>query len=172
MAEAIGLAATVITLIQLADNVSQTASKFVRTINGTEEILSPLLSNLQSLQHILRTLDNQLRTGQAEVDLSMTLQHLKEPLNDCEDALSRIQLRFERVKVIGNYVIGMLVDKQTSRNLKRLEGIVPILQLALEADSLASTHAIERLMRSLKLEYAERTELLQKDIQAFHGHVL
>ncbi|KAL8793896.1 MAG: hypothetical protein Q9195_003515 [Heterodermia aff. obscurata] len=169
MAEAIGLVASIATLIQLADTVNQTASKYVRTINGAEKLLNPLVNNLRSLHTILITLGKQLDTEQDECSLSMTLQHLNEPLTICEDALRRIKLRFDSVRVIGNYVVGTLLDKQTLRHLKRLDGILPILQLALEADSLASTHALESLVRSLQLENAEQTDLLRQDIQAIHG---
>ena len=169
MAEAIGLVASIATLIQLADTVNQTASKYLRTVNGAEKLINPLVNNLRSLHTILTTLAKQLDIDQDEGKLSMTLQHLNEPLNICEDALRRIQLRFESVRVIGNYVIGTLLDKQTLRHLKRLDAILPILQLALEADSLASTHALESLVRSLQLENAEQTDLLRQDIQAIHG---
>ena len=168
MAEVIGLVASVVTLIQLADTVNQTASKFVRTVNGAEQLLNPLVGNLRSLHTIFTTLSKQLDTEQDEGKLPMTLQHLNEPLSICEDALRRIQLRFDSVKVIGNYVIGTLLDKQTLRHLRRLDGILPVLQLALEADSLASTHAVEGLIRSLKLENAEQTDFLRQDIQAIH----
>ena len=168
MAEAIGLVASVVTLIQLADRVNQTASKFVRTINGAEKLLHPLVNNLRSLHTILTTLAKQLDVEQNEGNSSMALQHLNEPLSICEDALRRIQLRLDTVKVVGNYAIGTLLDKQTLRHFKRLDGILPILQLALEADSLASTHAVESLVRSLQLENAEHTDLLRQDIQAIH----
>ena len=169
MAEVIGLVASVATLIQLADTVNQTASKYVRTVNGAEKQLNPLMNDLRSLHTILTTLGKQLHIAQDDCSPSMTLQHLNEPLSICEDALSRIQLRFDNVRVVGNYVVGTLLDKQTLRHLKRLDGILPILQLALEADSLASTHAVESLIRSLQLENAEQTDLLRQDIQAIHG---
>lgn len=169
MAEVIGLVASVATLIQLADTVNQTASKYVRTVNGAEKLLHPLVNNLRSLHTILTTLAKQLATKQNEGNPSMALQHFNEPLSICEDALRRIQLRLDSVKVIGNYVIGTLLDKQTLRHLNKLNGILPILQLALEADSLASTRAVESLIRSLKLENAEQTDLLRQDIQAIHG---
>ena len=169
MAEVIGLVASVATLIQLADTVNQTASKFVRTVNGAEKLLNPLVGNLRSLHTILTTLSKQLDTEQDEGNLSVALQHLNEPLSICEDALRRIQLRLDSVKVIGNYVVGTLLDKQTLRHLKKLDGILPILQLALEADSLASTHAVEGLIRSLKLENSEQSNLLRQDILAIHG---
>ena len=169
MAEVIGLVASVATLIQLADTVNQTASKYVRTVNGAEKLLNPLLNNLRSLHTILTSLGKQLDCEKDGDTVSMTLKHLNEPLNICEDALRRIKLRFDSVRVIGNYVIGTLLDKQTLRHLKRLDGILPILQLALEADSLASTHAVESLIRSLQLENAEQTDLLRQDIRAIHG---
>ena len=102
----------------------------------------------------------------------MTLHHLQQLLSICENALSRIQLSLDKVKVVGNYVIGTLLDKQTLRHIQRLDGIVPILQLALEADSLASTHAIESLLRTLQLDNTEQTGLLRQDIQALRGDTL
>lgn len=169
MAEAIGLVASVATLITLTETVKQTVSKFVRTTKGAEKILNPVLGNLYSLHTILVTLHKQLEIRQDKSHRSMTLHHLQQPLSICENALSRIQLSLDKVKVVGNYVIGTLLDKQTLRHIQRLDGIVPILQLALEADSLASTHAIESLLRTLQLDNTEQTGLLRQDIQALRG---
>lgn len=172
MAEAIGLVASVVTLITLTETVKHTVSKFVKTINGAEKVLNPVLGNLYSLHTILVTLHKQLDIQQDKSHRSMTLHHLQQPLSICENALSRIQLSLDKAKVVGNYVIGTLLDKQTLRHIQRLDGIVPILQLALEADSLASTHAIENLLRTLQLDNTEQTGLLRQDIQALRGDTL
>ena len=86
--------------------------------------------------------------------------------------MRRIQLRLEKVKVIGNHIVGTLIDKPTSRHLKQLDEIVPILQIAVEADSLASTQAVERLVRSLQIGSAQQAEVLRQDVHKLQEHTL
>lgn len=52
--------------------------------------------------------------------------------------------------------------------MKSLEGLLPILQLALNADNLKSTPTIESYVRSLHLDSAEQAQSLRHDIQAHH----
>ena len=169
MAEVVGLAASLVTLIQLTRTINQTVSRFVRTANGAETSIKRLLANVNSLSTIFAALQAQLET---KVNQSASLQHVDRLLLLCEGILSRISLRLEKVKVVGNFVVGIMVDKQTSKLLTRLDEIVPVLQLALEADNLTSSYTIENLVRSLQLENAEQTERLRNDIRTTHRDTL
>ena len=169
MAEIVGLAASLVTLLQLTRTINQTVSRFVRTVNGAESALERLLANVNNLTTIFATLQSQLEN---KVNQSASLQHVDGLLLLCEGILSRINLRLEKVRVVGNYVVGIIIDKQTSKLLKRLDEIVPVLQLALEVDNLTSSHTIESLLRSLQLENAQQTENLRDDLHTTHQDAL
>lgn len=169
MAEVVGLAARLVTLIQLTRTINQTVSRFVRTANGAESSLKRLLANVNSLSTIFAALQRQLET---KVDKPASLQHVDRLLLLCEGILCRIHLRLEKVKVVGNYVLGIMIDKQTSNLLKGLDEIISVLQLALEADNSTSSHTIESLVRSLQLENAEQNEHLRNDIRTTHQDTL
>ena len=161
MAELIGLAASLVTLIQLTNTINQTVSRFVRTANGAESALERLLANVNSLSSIFAALQGQLPT---KVDQSASLQHIDRLLLLCEAILTRIDMRLGKVRIVGNYVVGIVVDKQTSKLLQRLDDIIPVLHLALEADNLTTSHTIESLVRSLQLENIQQTEVLRNEL--------
>ena len=169
MAEAVGLAASVVTLIELTRLTTQTVSRFVRTINGANSALTTLLANIDNLSTIFMALQGQLKTKQNQ---STALQHVERLLILSEDVLRRINLRLEKVKIVGNYVVGTIIDNQTSKLLRKLDDIVPVLQLALEADNLTSSHTIESLLQSLQLENTQQVERLRQNIHIIHGDTL
>ena len=168
MAEILGLVASIVAVIQLTDMVAENAKKHVSSVKGAQLVLVPLVGKLRSLSSILTALKTQLEVRKFESGESLSLQHLREPLKICKDILISMKLRLDNLKVIGGYVVGSLLDKQTTSQVKRLEDLIPILQLALDADKLASTQAIEYHVQSLRLDGAEQTQSLHQDIQALH----
>ena len=82
--------------------------------------------------------------------------------------MTKLQTRLDNLKIIGGCVIGPLLDKESVRYLKHLDDLIPVLQLALDADTITSTHAIEDYLTSLRLENWEQAELLRRDVQAHY----
>jgi hypothetical protein len=164
MAEVIGLVASIVALIQLTEKVTKMAKKHVNTVKGANSVLD----KLRSLGSILSALKAQLEVKVADFGESLSLQHLREPITICGAALVSIEARLDNLKVIGGCVFGSLLDKQTTLQVKRLEDLIPILHLALGADNLVSTQAIEYHVQSLRLDGAEQTQILHQDIQALH----
>ena len=163
MAEILGLMASVVTVIQLAEAIDKTVSEYLHTVKGVQSVLVPLLGKLRHLNTILSTLQLQLETTK-----SSALQHLDGPLRICEALLAKLKARLDHLKVIAGCVIGPVLDKDSLKQLKRMDDLIPVLQLALDADTLASTHAIENYLQSLHLESVERAQILHRDIQAHH----
>ncbi|KAL2048384.1 hypothetical protein N7G274_000295 [Stereocaulon virgatum] len=168
MAEVLGLMASIVALIQLTEVVTKTAQKHVNTVKGAHSVLVPVLGKLRSLGSILGALKAQLEVKIADFGESLSLQHLREPITICEDALISTKARLDNLKVIGGYVVGSILDKQTTLQVKRLEDLIPILHLALDVDNLVSTQAIEYHMQSLRLDGAKQMQSLHQDVQALH----
>ena len=163
MAEVLGLMASVIAVMQLIETVDKTVSKYLSTVKNVRSELVPLLSRLRHLHAIMKTLEAEL-----EKTRSMTLQYLSEPLRACESLLTRVDLRLNHLKVIAGRVVGPVLDKESTQCLKQLDALIPVLQLALDADTNVSTHAIEDYIQSLRLESLEQAQILQDDIKAHH----
>ena len=161
MAEVLGLLASVIAVIQLTQVVDKRVSEYLHTVKSAQSVLVPLLAKLRHLNAILSTLQLQLETTN-----SSALQHLDEPLRFCEALLTKLKTRLDHLKIIAGCVIGPVLDKDSLKHLKRLDDLIPVLQLALDADTLTSTHAIQDYLQSLRLENLEYAQILHHDIQA------
>ena len=163
MAEMIGLIASVTTVIQLVRAVDKTVSEYLHTVKSVQSVLVPILSKLRHLSAILSNLQLQLGTTK-----STALQHLDEPLKICEALLAKLKARLDHLNIIAGCVVGPVLDKDSLKHLKRLDDLIPVLQLALDADTVTSTHAIEHYLQSLRLESLEQAQILHHDIQAHH----
>jgi hypothetical protein len=154
-----------IQLMQLVDGLTETVSKHIGTVKGTHAVLIPLLGRLCSLSSILGTLKTQLESNSGNPN---TLHYLDDPLRTCGAVLALVKSRLDNLKTVAGCVIGPVLDKQTTNQLKRLEDLLPILQLALDADNLASTRAIEGYVQALQLDTAEQAQILRYDIEVHH----
>lgn len=168
MAEILGVVASVIAMLQLTDMVTETAKKYVNTIKGADSVLMPLLGKLRSLSSILAALKAQLEGKTLRSSLPISLPRLKELLHLCEGALTKMKAKLDSLKVVGKYVVGSLLDKQTARQVKLIEDLIPILQLALDADNLAITQNIEYYVQSLQVDGAKQAQKLHDDVQSHH----
>ena len=164
----LGVVASVIAVLQLTDMVTETAKKYVNTIKGADSFLMPLLGKLRSLSSILAALKVQLEGRITSSSQSISLQRLKELLHLCEETLTRMKAKLDSLKVVGRYVVGSLLDKQTTRQIKLIEDLIPIVQLALDADNLAITQRIEYYVQSLQVDSTKQAQTLRDDIQSHH----
>ena len=168
MAELLGVVASVIAILQLTDVVTETAKKYINTIKGADSVLMPLLSKLRSLSSVLGALKAQLEGKITSSSKCISLQHLKDLLQLCEGALTRMKGKLDSLKVVGKYVVGSLLDKQTTGQVKLIEDLIPILQLALDADKLAITQQIHHYVKTLQVDSAKQAQTLRDDIRAHH----
>ena len=135
----------------------------MHTLKSAQSKLISLLGKIRRLHGILSTLQLQLETAR-----SSTIQHLHEPLSICEKLLTRLKTRLDNFKIIAGCVVGPLLDKDGLIDMKRLDDLIPILQLALDADNLTITQGIENYLRSFRLENLEQTHTLHHQIKAYH----
>lgn len=164
MAEILGLIASVAAVIQLTDAVDKKVSEHIHTVKGVQSVLVPLLGRLRHLHTIVSALQLELETTKSSV-----LQYLYDPLRICETLLTKLKSRLDHLKIVAGCVIGPVLDKDSLKHLRQLDDLTPVLQLALDADTLTSIHALEDYLQSLRLESVERVQLLRHDIQAYHN---
>ena len=172
MAEILGLVASVVAVIQLTDTVGKTASKYIHTVKGTRSTLQPLVHKLQSLQDILTAIQTQLEINSYDSPKSLALQHLKQPLEVCQAIMIKLEARLNSIKIVGNYVVGSILDRSTTDYLKQLDDLTNLLRLALASENLASIQAVETELKSLRLEAFEQSQRLQDELEAHHEDLL
>ena len=168
MAEFLGVVASIIAILQLTDMVTETAKIYVNTIKGADSVLMPLLGKLRSLNSVLEALKAQLQGKISSASESISLQPLKDLLHLCKGALTMMKAKLDSLKVVGKYVVGSLLDKKTTGQVKLIEDLIPILQLALDADKLAITQQIKYYVETLQVDSAKQAQTLRDDIQAHH----
>ena len=69
-------------------------------------------------------------------------------------------------------MVGPLLDKQTTGQVKLIEDLIPILQLALDADKLAIAQQIKYHVEALQVDSAKQAQTLRDEIQAHHQDAL
>ena len=167
MAEALALAASVIAVIQITNTVTKTASTYVRTLKGAASTLVPLIGKVEALKTILVTIKTKLEQFSDCLE-SLTLQNLRQPLNICRDMMERMKERLENVTIVGGCVIGVMLDKRTTTDLKHLDDLIQILQLSLNADSIASIHSLESKLNAIHLDVLDQTIEVRNSVQVLH----
>ena len=172
MAEVLGLVASVVAVIQLTDTVGKTASKYIHTVKGTRSTLQPLVYKLQGLKDILTAIQTQLEIKSSDHPKYLALQHLKQPLEVCQVIMIKLEARLNSIKVVGNYVVGSILDRSMTNYLNQLDDLTNLLRLALATDSLASVQAVETELKSLRLGTSEHSQRLQDELEAHHEDLL
>lgn len=79
-----------------------------------------------------------------------------------------VQSRLDNLNPIAGCIIGPLLGHQNTKQLKILDDLIPILQLALSAEILASNRTIEKFVQSLLLESVEQAQSSQRELQTHH----
>jgi hypothetical protein len=132
MAEAIGLLATCLTILETIGKIDKFARQNVHTNASAKKELLPLLGKLNAYEGLIRGIKLQAELDENDQARLSALNHVDGPLNACETALKTISQRLETLPK--HIVLGKIVDKKTKVALKALETSKPILELSLDAD--------------------------------------
>lgn len=134
--EGLGVAASVIAIVQLTELALKLAHKHIgfgpSRFDHAE--LQSISRALYTFNGMLQTLQTHLRINEEDEARLQTLNHLTEPLNQCKEALGLLSNRLENLTFIRKHIIGERFDRKLEKALSILEEARKLIELALLSD--------------------------------------
>jgi hypothetical protein len=134
--EGLGVAASVIALVQLTELTLRLANKHMGlglSRFGSAELQS-IFRALYAFNGVLQNLQTHLRINEEDETRLQTLNHLTEPLDQCEEALKLLSGQLENSTFIGKHIIGERFDRKLKKALLVIEDAQKLIELALLSD--------------------------------------
>ncbi|KAF2647725.1 hypothetical protein K491DRAFT_291504 [Lophiostoma macrostomum CBS 122681] len=147
MAEALGVAASIITIVQITKEIVALAKRNIHTTDHAHSVLSSLLGRLTAYKGLFEGLQLQAESHEADAIRLSALDHVGGPLEACKESLSFIKDALQRPR--GKLWIGKVLNKDIMKALEKLDQLRPILQTALEADQRVLLAAIEDYAKNI-----------------------
>ena len=175
MAEAFGVLANCIAVIELCGKVYKFAEEHIHTSTAIRAEIVPILAKLVALEGLIRGIKVSAELDGDEHDRLKVLQHIDQPLKACAEALKELQETFSKSQSKQKLFFGKLISTKTSNALKRLDDTVPILQLALSADEKTILNVVAQYMRKLdsdlhdfKMSTEAQLQKLDEQMESFN----
>lgn len=129
---AIGLAASIIAVIQLTGALIKPATLSLGPSENDEKELKRLLNTMTGFQTAYNNLDQFLKsnTGAAET-LATSIQN---PIEDCKVVLIELKIRLANMTFVRKHIIGRKWDKGYKRLVKRLDDARQLFDVILQGD--------------------------------------
>jgi hypothetical protein len=134
--EGLGVAASVIALVQLTELTLRLANKYIGlgpSQFGNAELQS-IFQALYAFNGMLQNLQTHLRINEEDETRLQTLSHLTDPLDRCKEALTLLSSRLENLTFIGKHIIGEHFDRKLKKALLIIEDARKLIELALLSD--------------------------------------
>lgn len=132
--EAVGLAASVITIVNLTAVCLKSSSKLVGPSSYKPERLQSLYATLYGFNGTVRNLQTHLEIYEDDQSRLDTLDRLQEPLKRCREALQLLSSRLKSDGFFAQYVMGSRFDKKLDLCLRVLNDTKGLLELSLQSD--------------------------------------
>lgn len=140
MADALGIVASVIAVLQLTGKLVSLGYDYIRGAIDASKDIRRLLGELHSLSNVLLILQDHARHDKTlRLTALQTLSGQNGPLEGCRLELQRLQLKLEpKTGLRGKMksLVWPLKEKETFQHISRLEGHKNLFNLALTADQL------------------------------------
>ncbi|KAL2074758.1 hypothetical protein VTL71DRAFT_8537 [Oculimacula yallundae] len=148
MAEAVGVAGSIIAIVGLTQQIVALAKKNIHSTEHGHTVLSNLLGRLTAYKGLFEGLQVQAESHESNAIRLSVLDHVGGPLAVCSDALGLIKSSLEkrRGKLL---IVGKILSKDITNALEKLDQLRPILQIALEADQRILLEAIESYAKTI-----------------------
>lgn len=157
MAEAFGLAASVIALLQLAGSCLKLSKKWVGASEFGSSELSILRASLFEFNGALSNFQTCIEVDGTDDARLTSLQHLKPVLAHCEIALTTIKDFTEGAGFVEKNLRGSKFDRKLKAFLRTLDGAKELFVLALHADQrLVCPLPLPRHTSDARLQYNPR----------------
>jgi hypothetical protein len=132
--DGLSLAASVITVIQLAGSCLKLSRKFLGPSEFGSSDLAPITIALYGFNGAVKSFQTHLEIYEDNEARLSSLEYLKPALKRCEEALYIIKDFVGKSSFIGRHVIGLRFDNKLRTSLKALDGAQELFVLALHAD--------------------------------------
>ena len=134
MMEAVGLAASVIAIVNLTAACLKLSSKLVGPSSYKPERLQSLHATLYGFNGIIRNLQTHLEIYEDDQARLDTLDQLQGPLTRCSEALHLLSSRLKSDGFFAQYIVGSRFDKKFDLCLRVLHDAKELLELSLQSD--------------------------------------
>jgi hypothetical protein len=129
---ALGLAASIIAVLQLTGSLVQPITTSLGPSENDEKELKRLTTSLTGLQTAYRSLEKFLRDNPEDTQTLVT--SIMEPLLVCKGVLVELDLRLSKMTFIRRNIIGKKWDKRFNRLVKQLEEAQELFNVIVQAD--------------------------------------
>jgi len=132
--EAIGLVASVIAIVQISGACLKLSLKPLGPSSYKTERLQSLSTTLYGFNGNIRNLQTLLEIYEDDQARLDTLNHLREPLTKCHEALQLLSSRLQSDGFFAQYIMGSKFDKKFELCLRVLNDAKGLLELSLQCD--------------------------------------
>ena len=132
--EPFSLVASSVAMIHFTGVCSKLSSKLVGPSSYKTERLQSLNRTLYGFNGTMRNLQTHLEIHEEDQTRLNTLEHLKEPLQRCEESLELLSERLQSDGFIAQHVLGTRFDKKFDLCLRVLDDAKGLLEMALQCD--------------------------------------
>lgn len=134
MAEALGLVASCVNIIQGLDTVCSLARENIHRGESARRELVIIVGKISAYKGVIAgiQLQAELEKAAGYDERLSALNHVDGPLKACEEAATLLRKRIESVSKRIHF--GKIIDKAIAASLKAFDDALPVLQLALHAD--------------------------------------
>ena len=126
----LGVAASIISCIQLTEKLLNR----VGPSSHSKGDLNRILNTINGFRRSYDIFKLFLEINEEDQVRLFALQHLKEPLQKCNEALETLRKRLDGVTFIGQHLVGIAWDTKLKKCLKRLSEANELLKLAMSKD--------------------------------------
>ncbi|KAF3938281.1 hypothetical protein ABW19_dt0206890 [Dactylella cylindrospora] len=125
MAEAVGLAASIIAIVTIATQVTATSSKFYNSVRDRKERILELTNAVNNIGSILKDIQNLIEKNRLDTALVESLVRLSKedgPLEGCQKLLEKVIEKLEGAARKRAFLKWPLTEKELETSVQGLEG--------------------------------------------------
>jgi hypothetical protein len=129
---ALGLAASIIAVIQLTGALIKPATSSLGPSENDEKELNGLLTAMAGFQTAYNNLELYLKSNPGTAEALATA--IRQPLENCKAVLAELRLRLAGMTFVRKHIIGKKWDKGFKRMVKRLDDARQLFDVILQGD--------------------------------------
>jgi len=129
---ALGLAASIIAVLQLTGALMKPATSSLGPSENDEKELKRLFITMTGFQIAYNNLERYLESKPGTADTLVAA--LQQPIHECKAVLAELKLRLSNMTFVRKHIIGRKWDKEFERLVKRLDDARKLFDVVLQGD--------------------------------------